>query len=275
MDYFLMRELISELFENPREFLRKLRVKPNVAKIEVKSYIGQETTRYVEKRLKEAEDDGDIKAVLLVIDSPGGSSYHSFRLSHRLRKSKKPVYALIENFGASGAYQVACASEKIIAGEESIVGSIGVVGASLLNYKGLLEKLGIKYILVKAGKHKWGLNQYGEIDEEVLSNRQKMVDSDYERFVGDVAEYRGLERDVVEGYGDIYNAQDVLGTLVDKIGYEDEALDAIKEGLKLEKVKVKSPRSIKNLFGLSLFYAGTKDEINGFFSQSSQAVYRA
>lgn len=265
-------EDILEKLERLRKGLKD-RKKPNVAKIELRGFFGRETAESVERQLRNAEQDDNIQAVLLYINSPGGDIYYSSRLMNRVKKSKKPVYALIESLGTSAAYWVASGTKKIVAGDTSDVGAIGNVGLSLLNFHKLLEKLGIEYILVDAGKH-WSLNQYGPIDQEAVKQRQEVVNKCYQKFVTDVAENRRLSKEVVEGYNYPSDAPSVLGSLVDAIGYEEDALRLIKEDLKLDEARVGRPGRL-TLFGLQLGYARMRDSLSSYFSQGVQAVYRA
>lgn len=131
------------------------------------------------KQISKAFDTEQAKAVALLINSPGGSPVQSHEIYTYIRdkakETKKPVYAFIEDYGASGGYYIACAADHIYASPSSIVGSIGVVSSGF-GLKGLIEKMGIERRVYTQGKNKAILDpfkdeKYEEI--EVLKGVQK------------------------------------------------------------------------------------------------------
>ena len=134
------------------------------------------------------------RALALVINSPGGSPSQSHLIFRRIRQladeKKIPVLAFVEDVGASGGYMLACAADEIVCNEFSIVGSIGVVGASF-GFNQLMEKVGIERRLYTAGDHKAMLDPFlPEKPEDV--QRIKAIQKDvHENFIALVKERRG------------------------------------------------------------------------------------
>ncbi len=142
--------------------------------------------------IKQAEDDPSIKVIFLDINSPGGSVVASKAIAYAVRNCSKPVVAYIEDIGTSGAYYVASASDLVIADEDSLTGSIGVI-MELENYAGLLEKLGINVTTLKKGEYKDIANptRPGGItpgEREILN---QILDLAYQHFKRDLLTFRG------------------------------------------------------------------------------------
>jgi signal peptide peptidase SppA len=135
-----------------------------------------------------------VKAVALAINSPGGSAVQSHLIFQRIRQmaaeKKVPVFAFVEDVAASGGYMIACAADEIIADASSIVGSIGVVGASF-GFDEAIKRLGIERRVYTAGEHKVMLDPFQPEkadDVERLSAIQKQIHAD---FIGLVKTSRG------------------------------------------------------------------------------------
>ena len=142
----------------------------------------------VKAKLKRAEDDDRVKAVILKVDSPGGEVLASDQINHLIkdfqRDSKKPVIASMGNLAASGGYYVSAPCRWIVAEDITITGSIGVIMHGW-NYRGLMNKVGVQPEVYKSGKYKDMLS--GERNpEEVTPEERKMVqsliDETYEKF---------------------------------------------------------------------------------------------
>jgi protease-4 len=137
--------------------------------------------------LRRAADDSDVKAVVIRINSPGGSVSASDALYEEVVRFKaqthKPVIAAVQDVGASGAYYVACASDTIIVAPTSIVGSIGVIFESF-NVAGTMAKLGIVSDPVKSAKNKDAGSPFREMTPDERQIFQHMIDTYYARFKG-------------------------------------------------------------------------------------------
>jgi len=183
--------------------------------------------------LEKAEKDSTIKAVLLEINSPGGSVVGSSNVADKVIevKAKKPVVAYIKEIGASGAYWIASVADKIIAEPYSMTGSIGVV-ASYLEYAGLLSNWNITYQRLVTGKYKDIANPEKELTAEeknILLTKMKIIHQD---FLNTVAKNRNLTEAQKAEVGNslFYLGKEALQLgLVDEIGNEDQAKEIAKD----------------------------------------------
>lgn len=197
---------------------------------------GWVTPEQFQTRLLQAGKDPSIKAVILNINSPGGSVTATDKIHRALlqfrEKYKKPIVAYFDSVAASGGYYLASACEQIISHPTCITGSIGVI-MSYLQMQDLLEnKLGIKQMVVKSGAHKDIGSFSRPTTEEEKKILQGIVDEMYERFLTVVQEGRPklkeLKREELLTIADgrIYTGKEAkeLG-LVDKVGYFEDAIE--------------------------------------------------
>jgi protease-4 len=184
-------------------------------------------TADVVKALDEARENAEVKGVMLVVDSPGGAVAPSLEVAHALKRLKqaKPVVVYAKGLLASGSYYASIWADEIVANPGAMVGSIGVImqGADL---HGLMEKLGIKTQVVKAGKYK----QVGTVDRPWTpaerAELEKVIEATYTMFVNDVAEARGLDPKKSGAYAEahIFTASQAKAVgLIDTIGVEYDA----------------------------------------------------
>lgn len=149
----------------------------------------------VSQSLQEAFEDERTKGVVLRINSPGGSAVQSAMVYDEIKRLKKqypsiPVYAVIQDLGASGGYYIAAAADKIYANRSSLVGSIGVRMDSF----GVVEaarKLGIESRLVTAGEHKAILDPFQPVSAAEQVHLKQMLASTHKQFINAVKEGRG------------------------------------------------------------------------------------
>jgi protease-4 len=158
--------------------------------------IGYSLVDVLEAQLKRAREDRHIKAVILKVDSPGGevlASDEIYRAILRFQKeSGKPVIASMGSVAASGGYYVSAPCQWIVANEMTITGSIGVI-MSTFNYRGLMDKVGLRPEVFKSGQYKdmlRGSKQESEITSDERRMIQNLVDETYRRFTNVVAEGR-------------------------------------------------------------------------------------
>lgn len=203
---------------------------------------GKDMIEELKKDLEAARKRKAIKAILLEINSPGGEVTASDVIYHQINKLReqtgKPVIALIGTMGASGAYYVACAADRILAHPTSIIGSIGVL-MQALNVQQLAEKVGLKAITLKSDKTpmKDVLSPFKELSEEEKTMLMQIINGIYDRFIDIVAASRKLKREAVIKLADggIYTAQKAKDNgLIDAIGYREEAME---EACKLAKIE--------------------------------------
>lgn len=192
---------------------------------------------YLRSVLRKAGDDSSIRAVVLRIDSPGGTVGASELLAREVlafkRRTGLPVFAHITGLGCSGAYYLASACDRIEAQPSSIVGSIGVI-AMLPRVRKLADKVGIEMEIVKAGALKDMGSFMREMTPEERAVFQGLIDADYRTFVDFVATHRpalgGADRLRPLADGRVYTAAQALDhKLIDAVAFLDETLDAAKK----------------------------------------------
>ena len=207
-----------------------------VAVVEVEGVIGVGAERGLDpesiiRTLGEYRDDPSVRAVVLRIDSPGGvvaPTQEIFTAVRRLREAKKPVVASLGSVAASGGYYVAVAADRIFASPGTLTGSIGVV-MQLANVEGLLKKVGVEYVVVKAGAYKDVGNFARAMTPEERRILQSLLDDVYDQFISAVAEGRGLEPQAVRAFaeGRIYSGRQAQGLkMVDEMGGLEDAIEA-------------------------------------------------
>ena len=191
------------------------------------------------KDLESLMNDDDIKAVVLRVNSPGGSAYASEQIWHAVTqlKAKKPVVVSMGGYAASGGYYISCAANYIYAEPTTITGSIGIFGM-FPDFSGLLtDKLGVKFDEVKTNKHAAFGTMARPFNAEEMALLDQYIGRGYELFRKRVADGRKQTTDQIEqvAQGRVWLGNDALGIkLVDGIGSLD---DAISKAAKLAKLK--------------------------------------
>ncbi len=234
----------------------------------------------LKKDLNKAIEDPHVKAVLLRVNSPGGTvsaSQDVYQLIKKLQALKKPVVISMSDVCASGCYYIASAADAIVANKGTITGSIGVISQGL-NYKGLMDKLGVTDQTFKAGKFKdmgSPLRELGEEEKQILHNL--LMDS-YDQFLNDISSSRKMDRENLDklAEGLIYTGRQALNVkLIDALGsYEDAkelTLTILKDkydykrtsSLKFDETfKQKTLSGFENLFDLGLSQLSSKLGLN-------------
>lgn len=180
------------------------------------------------RSLKEAREDDDVKAIVLRVDSPGGSALTSDLIWREIEVTKKvkPVVVSMGNLAASGGYYIACNADKIFAENSTITGSIGVFGI-LPNLAQITNKYGINSELVETHKNASGYSPFEPLDADFRNFTQESVESIYKTFVTRVATGRKMTFEQVDAIaqGRVWAGSDALKLgLVDKIGGMNDAL---------------------------------------------------
>ena len=196
-------------------------------------------------RIHAAEADDSIDGIFLEINSPGGEVTMSdilFDALMRFRESdtNRFVYALIGDMAASGGYYVAAAANKIMAHPTSWTGSIGVIVPNYNAYE-LASKIGIASVPITSGENKNMLDMLQPTNAVHTAIIKRAVDQAYDRFVDVIAKGRGMEREAILPYADgrILTAKDALeAKLIDAIGYEEDAYEAICEMAGADDVRI-------------------------------------
>jgi protease-4 len=187
---------------------------------------GRATPEKFKEAMNQANRDGSVKAILIEINSPGGSVVASDEIARAVKESEKPVVAWLGEIAASGGYYVASAADYIVADKASITGSIGVISI-FPEYSKLLEKIGVNFTVVKGGEFKDFSTGYRPMTEEEREMLEGLVQEIYGQFLNEVADNRNLSVDYVRSVaeGKIYTgtkARDLK--LVDDVGGRDYAI---------------------------------------------------
>lgn len=199
----------------------------------------------IKEELTKAEEDKYVKAIILRINTPGGSVTASDLVYHELKVFKKkravPVIAAIMDLGTSGGYYIAMAADHILAHPSTITGSIGVIMVTM-NAEGLLEKVGVQPAAIVSGPKKAMGSPFRPMNDEERAIFQGTIDHLFEQFLSVVKEGRpGLSMEQIRTVADgrILTADIAKSKgLVDSIGYLDEAIDLAKKEANLEQAKV-------------------------------------
>lgn len=184
------------------------------------------------------------KGIFLRINTPGGSVYYSDELYNKLieykKTTKNPVYVYMEDMAASGGYYVSAAADKIYANRNCWTGSIGVTTGTMINVKGLLDKLGIKTETITSGRNKSMGSSTEDMTDEQRKIMQSLIDESYERFINIVADGRKIDIEKVREIADgrIYTAKQAKDlNLVYKICSEEDARELISKNIKMNNIK--------------------------------------
>ena len=188
--------------------------------------------------LRDIRQRKSIRAVVLRIDSPGGSGDASDAVWQEIRRVRrvKPVIVSMGDVAASGGYYLACAGDAIVAGPGTITGSIGVFGGKL-NVLGLYRKLGLNIETVSRGKHAEMLSPFKDFSDEELARYQQSLDQFYRVFLSRVAEGRKMDPAVIDsvGQGRVWSGvQAKARGLIDELGGLNEAFELAKERAKID-----------------------------------------
>lgn len=229
------------------------------------NYIGEKS---MNRALKEARENKNIKAVVLRVDSPGGSALTSELIWREIELTKKvkPVVVSMGNVAASGGYYIACNADKIFAENTTITGSIGVFGM-LPNFSTLSEKIGINTEQVSTHANSAGYSPFVPLTDRYRAFTQESIERIYTTFINRVATGRKMTFEQVDeiAQGRVWTGAEALKIgLVDEIGGMDEALA---EASKLAKIKeyrtTNFPEYEKTIFDMfsEMSFISTKEEL--------------
>ena len=199
----------------------------------------------IKEELTRASRDESVKALVLRINTPGGTVTASDIIHHELKlfkaSRKIPVVASIMDVGASGGYYIASAADRILAHPSTVTGSIGVIMLTV-NAHGLLEKVGVEASAITSGPRKDMGSPFRAMTAEERGIFQGLIDSFYQRFLAVVQEGRpNLQMEQIKKLADgrIYTGDQAKAAgLVDDIGYLEEAIDAAKKKAGLAEARV-------------------------------------
>jgi protease-4 len=199
------------------------------------------TPETVEKFMDTVEREGEIDAVLLEINSPGGTPVASERIAERFRSSNLPVVGVIGDVGASGGYMIAAATDYLIASPMSDVGSIGV-NMSFVEESEKKEEEGLTYVQLTTGKFK----DIGSPNRPITEEEKKLLQADldlvHNEFINIISDYRGLDRDEVVALADgasMPGIKALNAKLIDELGGRAEATTVFSKILEMDEKSVK------------------------------------
>ncbi len=208
--------------------------------------------------IRAAALESDVRAILLAVNSPGGSVVPSDEIYHELQSLQIPIVVQMEEVAASGAYYLSMAADHIIANPNTLTGSIGVI-STFPNAQELLDKVGVQFTVITTGEAKDFGSLYRPMTPEERQYWQQVVDETHGGFVSIVAEGRNLDEAEVRELADgriFTGRQAILLDLVDELGYQEDAiakaaqLGGITEEPRVIRYQKFSPLS--SLFGESL-----------------------
>ena len=257
-----------------------------IAIITIEGMISSNAEGYIARQIRQAMSDDKVKAIVLRVDSPGGTMSGSDYYLHLLKKMKSkkdiPVVVSMGSIAASGGYYVSMIGDKIYAEPSTITGSIGVI-ASLFNASELLEKVGVEMTPIVSGPLKTMGSFTRPMTEEERTLFQRLIDDNFDRFKDVVREGRRhfannpAELDKL-ATGQVFSANEaVANRLIDEIGFID---DAIEQAGNLAKMAERDYKVIQYKPKLSLMEAMLENRapdrlVSGktFFDMTTPRIY--
>lgn len=227
--------------------------------------------------LRKLREDETIKAVVLRVNSPGGSAYGSEQIWNEVVKMKeaKPVIVSMGDYAASGGYYISCAADYIVADPTTLTGSIGIFGM-IPNFENLMtDKLGLHFDVVKTNSHAdmGSLSRpFNASEKEIMQN---YINNGYKLFVKRCADGRGMSVEAIEkiAEGRVWTGEAAkeLG-LVDELGGLDKALEIAAQKANVEAYSVINYPGKSSIFD-SILENGKKDYINGQLAETFGEYY--
>ena len=201
------------------------------------------TSKQMTKDLQELREDDDVKAVVLRVNSPGGSAYASEQIWRevQLLSKEKPVIVSMGALAASGGYYISCGANKIFAEPTTLTGSIGIFGMIPDATELLTDKLGLSFDVVKTNSHSDFGAMGRPLNESECRLMQAHINQGYELFTGRVAQGRKISQDSVKAVaeGRVWTGEQAMKIgLVDKLGNLNDAIAAAAKAAKIEKYSV-------------------------------------
>ena len=227
----------------------------------------QITTKATITDLQKLRKDKDVKAVVIRVNSPGGSAFASEQIWHEIQllRAEKPVVISMGGLAASGGYYISCGANKIFAEPMTLTGSIGIFGMIPDASELLTQKLGLSFDVVKTN----AMSDFGSLTRPFNANEaakmQNYINNGYELFTGRVAGGRGMAQDSVKAIaeGRVWTGEQALKIgLVDKLGNLDDAIKAASELAELKDYTVGNYPSPEPWY-MSLLDKGKNDYLEG------------
>jgi len=206
---------------------------------------GENPVSLLLEKLDKAAGDPGVKAVVLRLNSPGGTVAASDIMHHRLlefkRKIRKPVVACVVGLGCSGAYYLACGSDGIMTQPSAVTGNIGTIFQTF-SVAGTMKKIGVKAVTIKSGKLKDMASPLHDLSDDERQVLEGIIQDLYQQFLAVVAKGRpGLGEQKIRELADgrVFTAKQALAEgLIDRIGYLTDAIEWAKEMAGIDRAKV-------------------------------------
>jgi len=202
--------------------------------------------------IQKADEDKEIKAIVIEIDSPGGSPVASYEIAQAIKKAEKPTIALIREKGASGGFWIATAADTIFANPMSITGSIGVIG-SYIEFAGLIEQYNMTYRRLIAGEHKDALNRFKELTPTEQQMFQQKLNKLHDYFITAVAENRNLAKETVKKDADGFIMLGIEAKqkgYIDLLGGREEVKQYLNQTLNIKEPKFREYKATPGFFDI-------------------------
>jgi protease-4 len=203
-----------------------VRVEGTITSSDSAEFTGGATSGVVIADLEAAAEDDAVKAIVLRVDSPGGTVTGSSQIYEVIRDYEKPVVVSMAGLAASGGYQISAPADYIFARPDTFTGSIGVI-MTLFNAKELIDDIGVDVILFTSGPNKSMGSNWEDITPEQQQIFEALIDESYDYFVELVADGRGMDMETVRELADgrIYTGRQAADNgLVDELGNLDDAI---------------------------------------------------
>jgi protease-4 len=239
----------------------------------IPSGFGVATSEEITKSLKDASEDDGVKAIVMRINSPGGSPAAAEEIVAAMKKIKKPIVISMGDVAASAAYYISVPANRIIANPDTITGSIGVIW-EFQNRSKFYDKDGTSFYIAKSGDFKDMGGDWRGLSDEEKRYADQTIEEAYGRFVKEVADDRNLSLSKVKDLADgrVYTGAKAkeLG-LVDEFGSLEDAIDV---AASLGGIAGKPEVTYANKPSLSqLLFGGEKMDISGFTSYYYETPY--
>ncbi len=210
--------------------------RPHIARVSIEGIIVDDILR--DEMLEELRDDDNVKAVIVRLDTPGGTGAGGQQLYQSLSEiaEEKPVVAVMRTMATSAGYMTAIAADHIVAQESTITGSIGVILQSF-NIEKLAKEYGVEPITIKSGENKGAPSYFEGMTKEQRAILQGVIDDFHNYFVTIVAENRELDKAELAKLADgrVFSGRQALELgLIDELGSEKQALAWLEENKNLD-----------------------------------------
>ncbi|MFJ7829147.1 signal peptide peptidase SppA [Peribacillus sp. NPDC097206] len=224
--------------EDPTNVIAVLDVEGTIQDTGEASLLSSETYNHRDfmDKLQMAEENDNIKGIILRVNSPGGGVVESAEIYDKIldiKKVKKPVYVSMGSMAASGGYYISAPADKIFASPETMTGSLGVIMQGY-NYEKLAEKYGVEFETIKSGTYKDIMSPTREMTNDERKILQNMIDNSYDQFVKIIANGRGMSEKEVRKIADgrIYDGRQAKEVhLIDDFGHLDDVIAAMKNDI--------------------------------------------